>query len=47
MQQVATPSNLENSLFQGDQNITNHIEGVEDLELIAYNKRKQTMVKQT
>jgi hypothetical protein len=43
MEKITTPSSLDNTLYWGDQNIPDPIEEVAYLELITYNKRKQTI----
>jgi len=47
MEQVVTPSILENILSQGEQDIIDPVEDVANLELIDYSKRRQAILKQT
>jgi hypothetical protein len=47
MEYITTPSILENILPWGDHNIFDLVDNIENLELITYNKRKKTIVKQT
>jgi hypothetical protein len=47
MEQLITPISLENNLSLGDKHIPNPLDDVVNLEMIAYKKRKKTIVKQT
>jgi hypothetical protein len=46
-EKVIRPCKLENVLSRGDTSIVDPLDDVVNLELIAYNKRKKSIVKQT